>query len=238
MFRHHGLTRTHSHNLVIASTLSWVAGFVNVIGFISVHYLTTNVTGHFAYVMNDVLELKWTEGLMYLLFIVSFFLGAFVSGMFVEWMLPRNERNMYLPSVTLEIILLATVAVFGEYLLEWSPQTIALLLLFSMGLQNSLVTKISSSVVRTTHLTGLFTDLGIEISQFIFYKSKEQRQALSSTIQLRARIILFFFLGGIIAGYLYVHLIFYALLFPVAILLYGLFYDYLRFKWIQLKNKL
>jgi uncharacterized membrane protein YoaK (UPF0700 family) len=45
-------------------------------------------------------------------------------------------------------------------------------MLFSMGVQNSMVTQISNSIVRTTHLTGLFTDLGIELSQLFFYKKK------------------------------------------------------------------
>lgn len=171
------------------------------------------------------------------MFIFSFFLGAFVSGVFVEWMLPRNERNMYLPSVTLEIVLLIIIAFFGELLMEWNSQLIAIILLFSMGLQNSLVTKISKSVVRTTHLTGLFTDLGIELSQILFYKSNDDRHTLIKTIQLRIRIILFFFLGGIVAGYLYIFMKFYALLLPIVILFYGLFYDYLTFKWIQWKNR-
>ena len=49
MFRHYNKTRTLSHNLKIASLLSFVAGCVNVAGFLAVQKLTTNVTGHFAF---------------------------------------------------------------------------------------------------------------------------------------------------------------------------------------------
>jgi len=49
MFRHQGKTRTLNHNLKIASLLSFVAGMVNVAGFLAVQRLTTNVTGHFAF---------------------------------------------------------------------------------------------------------------------------------------------------------------------------------------------
>jgi uncharacterized membrane protein YoaK (UPF0700 family) len=54
MFRHQGKTRTLSHNLKIASLLSFVAGLVNVVGFFAVKRLTTNVTGHFAFFMDEI----------------------------------------------------------------------------------------------------------------------------------------------------------------------------------------
>ena len=44
VFRHQGNTRTFKHNLSVASLLSFVAGLVNVVGFLSVQRLTTNVT--------------------------------------------------------------------------------------------------------------------------------------------------------------------------------------------------
>jgi uncharacterized membrane protein YoaK (UPF0700 family) len=76
-------------------------------------------------------------------------------------------------------------------------------MLFAMGIQNSLVTKVSNSIVRTTHLTGLFTDLGIELSQLFFYKDNEQRRLLRRSIGLRLGIIFFFFLGCILGGVAY-----------------------------------
>jgi uncharacterized membrane protein YoaK (UPF0700 family) len=54
MLRHQGRSRTLKHNLQIATVLSFVAGIVNVTGFLSIHQLTTNVTGHFAQFMYDV----------------------------------------------------------------------------------------------------------------------------------------------------------------------------------------
>ena len=53
MFRHKGESRTLKHNLRIASLLSFVAGIVNVAGFLSVQRLTTNVTGHFAFFVEE-----------------------------------------------------------------------------------------------------------------------------------------------------------------------------------------
>ena len=72
---------------------------------------------------------------------------------------------------------------FGSNLIIDNPNIIACSLLFAMGLQNSLVTKISNATVRTTHLTGLFTDLGIELSQLFFYKEPQMKQKLYSSIK-------------------------------------------------------
>jgi uncharacterized membrane protein YoaK (UPF0700 family) len=43
----------------------------------------------------------------------------------------------------------------------------AALLCAAMGMQNSMVTRLSGAVVRTTHLTGVVTDLGIEAAQWV-----------------------------------------------------------------------
>ena len=102
---------------------------------------------------------------------------------------------------------------------------IAFSLLFAMGLQTSLVTKISNATVRTTHLTGLFTDLGIELSQLFFYKQKEQRDKLFSSIKLRFTIIAFFFLGGVLSGIFYSNLQLYVIAAAGLLLLLGLMYD-------------
>ena len=106
-----------------------------------------------------------------------------------------------------------------------------------MGLQNALVTKISNSIVRTTHLTGLFTDLGIELSQLFFYKSFEQKAKLKTSIILRITIILFFFSGGVLSGLLYAKIGIYVLLVASVILLSSLFFDSLKYILILLKRK-
>lgn len=171
MFRHHGKTRTAKHNLQIASLLSFVAGIVNVAGFLAVQKLTTNVTGHFAFFVEQVFQLHYWSGFLYFLYIFFFFLGAFVSGFLVEWVARKNENTTYMLPLFIEIVLLLLVAILGDNLIENYANIIACTLLFAMGLQNALVTKISNAVVRTTHLTGLFTDLGIEMAQLFFLQT-------------------------------------------------------------------
>lgn len=238
LFRHQGKTRTLNHNLKIASLLSFVAGIVNVAGFLAVRLLTTNVTGHFAFFIDEIFKLNLWKGLIYFLYIFSFFLGSFVSGMLVELISRKNEQFIYFIPIVIESIILASVGVLYPYFLDISPDAIAFSLLFAMGLQNSLVTTISNAAVRTTHLTGLFTDLGIELSQLFFYKSYQSKQKLLSSIKLRLTIISFFFLGGIIGGILYSKINLHELIIASALLIAGLIYDSIKFKIILMKRKL
>jgi uncharacterized membrane protein YoaK (UPF0700 family) len=106
-----------------------------------------------------------------------------------------------------------------------------------MGIQNSLVTKISQSTVRTTHLTGLFTDLGIELSQLFFYKKPEETKKLRTSIYLRLSIIIFFFLGCISGGFMYLFLEMKTLFLAVFFLLVALLYDYIRLQFHVIKRK-
>ncbi|CAN5796225.1 YoaK family protein [soil metagenome] len=237
MFTHHGKTRTLSHNKKIASLLSFVAGIVNVAGFLSVQRLTTNVTGHFAFFVDEVFKLHFAESFVYFFYILFFLLGSFVSNLLVEIITRKNERLIYVIPAIIEIVILFTLAFIGHKLIADNPNLIAFSLLFAMGLQNSLVTRISDAVVRTTHLTGLFTDLGIELSQLFFHNAKEQKDNLISTIKLRLRIIACFFIGGITGGIFYSYFELYVLIIPAATLIIGLLYDNIKFKLLNWKRK-
>ncbi len=237
MFRHRGKSRTVQQNKRIASLLSFVAGVVNVAGFLSVHQLTTNVTGHFAFFTEEVFRLNFSAAAVFLLFVLCFFGGSFVSNFLIEVIRKTNDRYTYTVPVMLETAVLVMVAVFGSALQQHQPAVIACFLLFAMGLQNSMVTIISNAIVRTTHLTGLFTDLGIELSQLFFYKSAQEKRKLWSTIFLRLRIIRFFFFGALCGGLLYGKMQLYILFLPAALLVGGLFYDVVRFKMMKMAGR-
>lgn len=238
MFRHQGKTRTFNHNLKIASLLSFVAGIVNVTGFFAVQKLTTNVTGHFAFFVDEVFKLNFWQGFIYFLYIFFFFLGSFFSSLLVEFIARKDDHFIYIIPASLECLILSFIGIVGQALVSTAPNAIAFSLLFAMGLQNSLVTSISNSVVRTTHLTGLFTDLGIELSQLFFYKGIDKKQRLTSSIKLRLIIIFFFFSGGIIGGVSYSFIQIKTLIIAGIVLTFGLIYDTLKFKILKLKRKL
>lgn len=228
MFKHKGSNRHLIHNIEIASLLSFVAGSVNVVGFLAVQKLTTNVTGHFAFMVEEAIKVNPIQTLFYFIYIFSFFLGAFFSNFIIEITQKTTSKYPFIIPVLVESILLTSIALLDHNFVIGNPNLIACSLLFAMGLQNSLVTTISNSTVRTTHLTGLFTDLGIEISQLLFFKSKFQHTKLIASIKLRLTIILAFFVGGIMAGSLYSKFQVKTLLFASSILFIGLLFDVLN----------
>ena len=239
MFRHQGKSRTLKHNLQIATILSFVAGMVNVTGFLSFNQLTTNVTGHFALFINDVAYAKFWKGTIYFLYIFSFLLGSFVSSFLIEKFRENKKLNVFFLPTLIECLILVGIGGLSNFVAMDYSNIIVCSLLFAMGLQNSYVTKISNAVVRTTHLTGLFTDLGIDISQLFFPKLHPQKEKLKANIKLRIYIILFFFAGGLIGGFLYskLDLKLNTLIFGALILLVSLFYDDLKYRIIKTKRK-
>lgn len=236
MFSHIGKTRTPRHNLGIASLLSFVAGLVNVVGFFSVQQLTTNVTGHFAFFVDEVFKLNFTSAFHLALFVFYFFLGAFFANFMVETYSRIRENETYVFPIITEALILTVIAFTGNYLIKVNPDVIAYSLLFAMGMQNSLVTSISKSVVRTTHLTGLFTDMGIEFSQLFFYKDQFHKRRLLKSIKLRLTIITMFFVGGVSGGVLFEHFGIKTLILGSIILLGGLLYDFLKIKYLLLRR--
>ena len=239
MFRHQGKSRNLKHNLRIATVLSFVAGIVNVVGFLAFNQLTTNVTGHFALFINDVAEFKFWKGTIYFLYIFSFLFGSFCSSFLIEKFRENKQLNVYVIPTLIECFILISVGFLSNFLMILYPNILICLLLFAMGLQNSFVTKISNAVVRTTHLTGLFTDLGIDLSMLLFPKYDTIRVKLKANIKLRIYIILFFFAGGLSGGFFYskLNLQLNTLIIGAIILLISLYYDALRYKVIKVKRK-
>lgn len=239
MFRHQGKSRTLKHNLRIATILSFVAGIVNVTGFLAFTQLTTNVTGHFALFIRDVANFEFMAGTIYFLYIFSFVFGSFFSSFLIEKFKENKKLNVYVLPTLIECFILLSIAFINHTVAIKHTDLIVCSLLFAMGLQNSFVTKISNAIVRTTHLTGLFTDLGIELSHLFFSESHPHREKIKSTIKLRVYIICFFFLGGIIGGVLYskLKLELNTLIFGVVILLTSLVYDDFRYKLIRTRRK-
>lgn len=238
MFRHVERGRTYRHNIKLAGLLSFIAGIVNICGVLSVHTLTTNVTGHFAFFAEQLQQREYGPALNFLLYILAFFLGSFLSSLAMEASLRNGYRTVHVVPMLLEIAVLLGLGFGADYMLlaGVSGIDIALLLLFAMGLQNALVTRVSKSVVRTTHLTGLFTDLGIELSQLLFYKRKEQQEKLTRSVHLKLVIIFSFFAGCIVGGYLYKTLTLHTLAVAAGLLAVAHAYDTLKFRYYRLRR--
>jgi uncharacterized membrane protein YoaK (UPF0700 family) len=74
------------------------------------------------------------------------------------------------------------------------------LLCFIMGLQNAVITKISRAEIRTTHVTGLVTDIGIELGKLVYINPREQGRdpvlANRQKLRIHTLLVMCFFVGG------------------------------------------
>jgi len=219
--------RTLKENLMLASSTAFVSGVTNVAGVIAFLAFTSNITGHVANLAKHVVEQNFREIIVFFVWLLLFFAGAFISNFIIRSMQDRSRYRAHALPMILEIIILFIVAIYGyhfydETLLE--REAIIGAILLSMGLQNSLVSNISGGLIKTSHLTGLFTDLGADVAELLHPKS-ESTQAVKNKVVIRLTILTFYFIGGIAGGYffdLYDFRIFFAIPF---ILLTILYYD-------------
>lgn len=230
MLRHTGTKRTFQHNIRLAILLCLNAGFINAAGFLAFQVLTTNVTGHAALLAVNIATKSVKPAAKVALWLFMFLSGAFCSSFYIG-KVGREKPFSYTIPILFIILILLFVAVFGHSYHHILNETeyFAGSLLFAMGMQNALVTIVSGSVVRTTHLTGMFTDLGIDLSKALL-SHKNIDKIVKHRLILHGVIILFFLLGGILGGILFIRLGFSAFFLPVGFMLTALFYDYFRVK--------
>ncbi len=229
MLYHTGPSRTFRQNSKLALLLGMTAGFVNAAGFLGLAVLTTNVTGHAAVFAEQVAARNWATVKVIGLWMLLFLLGSFLASMLVG-VVGRNRRFSYLIPLLLELLVLLAIGIAGQRAALF-PHLVAGALLLVMGMQNSLVTMISGSVVRTTHLTGTFTDLGIALADFTRGESSE-RLKLKPRIRLYLVIIIFFMSGALVGGLCYQRWGFHSFLAPAGIVFITLLADTARVRWM------
>lgn len=234
MFRHLGSKRNYLHNLRLAILLCFTAGFVNAAGFLAFLVLTTNVTGHAALLAINFTERDYRSATVVALWLFLFLLGAFSSSLYIN-KVGRNKPYAYTLPLIVEIVILSLIATAGHKYdgSLRNTEIFAGSLLFAMGMQNALVSMVSGSVVRTTHLTGIFTDLGIDLSLVLLANNKQQTD-VRRRVLLRIMIITFFLGGGIIGGLIFLNISYTAFFVPALVLVIAIFYDYFRLKWSKM----
>ncbi len=223
-------TRLHDHLLGV-STAS-VAGIVNVCSVIAFFSFATNVTGHVAVFAEELINGHLHQVTVVASWLGAFGLGAGISG-FCVFRAGRSlaPRAWVALPLALEVSLLLSVGFYGSALYKETlreTELLAALLLLAMGLQNGLVASVSKGLVKTTHLTGLLTDLGIELS-LMLHESQRKDPTLRFKLTLHALILVFYIVGGIFGGLLFHTIRFGAFYVAGAVLVFMWAHDQARF---------
>ncbi len=197
--------RTLKQNLMLGSSTAFVAGMTNVAGAIAFLAFTSNVTGHVATLAKQVVDRNFREILTFFVWLLAFFFGAFLSS-FLIWSIRSRSRYLsHAAPIILEIIILTIVAVYGQHFYAETRMERELIIgsiLFCMGLQNSLVSTISGGLIKTSHLSGLFTDFGSELAEWL-HPHAGRSDVLRNKLYIRVTILSFYFAGGLAGAYIF-----------------------------------
>jgi len=195
----------------LAFTLASVAGAINAAAFHAVGFFSANMTGNVSSVSNLIALGQWAHGLGYLVIVLAFIGGAMISTLVISAGLRRGVIGIYARVVVVEAILLALLGAARMSLDRAAGfPTLILGLSFLMGLQNAIVTRISDARIRTTHVSGMSTDIGIELADLINMllgkAGPVPRTALETRLFLHIGTVVCFLAGGIagVAAYVWI----------------------------------
>jgi uncharacterized membrane protein YoaK (UPF0700 family) len=195
--------RTAQNNMRLGVTLCFVAGATNAGGFLAVGQYTSHMSGIVSSVADNLVLGQVQLALAGIAAVLAFLLGAMTTAWMVNWGLRHQLQSAYGRPLLLEAGLLLVFGLFGTGINFFAPlfaPLTVLLLCFIMGLQNAVITKISHAEIRTTHVTGLVTDLGIELGK-LFYVNRLTRDTLvvadRARLAIHFKLIGSFFIGGL-----------------------------------------
>ena len=197
-----GEERTARVDLRLAGMLSSVAGALNAVGFLIAGSFTANMTGNVSMfadllVSGDILAALTFAGL-----VVTFILGATCAALVVQIGQARKVRSIYAAVIVAEGLALLALGLFFHPPTDGSRGLFLLVVLSGiMGVQNAVTTMISGAKVRTTHVSGMATDIGIELAATAGDASTK-RDALPK-LKLHSLTLACFVLGGLTGTLLY-----------------------------------
>ena len=203
-----GRRRSADANRHLGLVLAFVAGATNAGGFLAVQQYTSHMTGIVSSMADNLVLGAYDLVLGGLGGLLSFLLGAACSAIMVNYSRRHQLHSEFALPLLFEALLLLGFGVLGARLSGipglFVPVTV-MLLCFIMGLQNALITKLSHAEIRTTHITGIVTDIGIELGKLLYWnvdQSPQQHPVRVNRQRLRVLglLALNFFGGGVLGA--------------------------------------
>jgi len=200
-----GKDRSHAANRQLARFLAFVAGATDAGGFVATRQYSSHMSGITSAMANHLAAGALMLAAAGLSSILAFVAGAACTAVLVNWGRRRQMQSEYASPLFLEAALLACFGIMGRRFEEhhWLLVSATVgLLCFTMGLQNAIITKISQKEIRTTHVTGMVTDIGIELGRLIYWNrgthpGKEEVRADRDNLWLLTSLVGLFVIGGI-----------------------------------------
>lgn len=173
-----------------AMSLAGVAGFVNVVVLGFFHVPVSHMTGAVSRLSIDIATWNVADLRVVLSIVAGFLVGAMISGMVIGGRKLRPGRR-YGVALLIEGGLLAAAVV----LLRGGNALGVTLAATACGIQNAMASSYYGLVIRTTHVTGIVTDLGVMVGHWIRHRRVPAWKAL-----LLVSILFGFFAGGVVGA--------------------------------------
>lgn len=188
--------------------LAFIAGMVNVVGLLGFeHQAVTHLTGTTSLLAAALASLDTLAALHYAAILGSFVAGTVLSGFLVQDSTLQLGRRYGLALMLESLLLFMAVPLLKAN---------SILGLYSAscacGLQNAMVSTFSGAVIRTTHVSGMFTDLGIFLGHTLRGLPVDPRR-----LRLCYLVISGFLVGGVAGAVAFRHLSYQALFLPAGL---------------------
>jgi uncharacterized membrane protein YoaK (UPF0700 family) len=204
---------TERRNQVLWLSLAFQGGFMNAGGFLACHRFVSHVTGYGTHVGVALGREEYLGAFEMACAPLFFLAGAAYSG----WLVDRRTLLGQEPKVLAGIVSLAVLNLaiylaelsgylgeFGEPLVLQRDYLLLFVLCFACGLQNGLFSGLTRGQVRTTHLTGPITDIGLNLTKiFTLGRDDPRRDELAAMNWLRVKTAISFASGSMIATFIF-----------------------------------
>ncbi|ENU80687.1 hypothetical protein F975_01473 [Acinetobacter sp. ANC 3789] len=186
--------------------LAFNAGMVNALGLLNIwHQTVSHMTGNVSMLAIAIVHGQLMHAIYIICVILSFVLGSLYSGYLLGSSHFQLGRRYGIP------LSLSALCIFLCWLfIPYYPRYALLWACVGMGMQNAMVSHYKGAIIRTTHLTGLLTDLGLNFGYLLRGLPVEKRR-----IMLLLLILIGFLCGGILVTWLYPYLNLHTFLIPV-----------------------
>jgi uncharacterized membrane protein YoaK (UPF0700 family) len=174
---------------LVGSVLNLNAGYVNACVFAEYNVGTTHVTGTATVLGVNLVQGNYWAFARLLSQLALFIFGGFLCSLTI------GGQQKYHPGPHYSAVLFAISAlVFVASFQTDSMVVCSFLVTVAAGMQNAMTTFFSGAAIRTTHLTGTATDIGIELANW----ARKRPQYLSWKLKLLLCFMQAFLLGAIL----------------------------------------
>lgn len=199
------------------------------------HRFVTHTTGFATFFGAELAQMHWATAAGMLAVPLFYLAGAMYSAFMIDRRISSNRNPEYRKVVATMALIIGVVClggvmgwfgVFGTALDIQKDFLLLALLCLASGIQNASVTSASGAVLRTTHLTGMTTDLGIGLVSIFYEKNPEKKYLEKRKNKIRIGLMLSFIFGSMVGAYLFSHFEYFGFALPFLITSYLLYMSY------------